>query len=41
MTWKMELSIGAAVESGKGLRYKDIIVTPLENCSTYLRAEYS
>ena len=33
MTWKMECSIGGACELGSGLRYREIIVMPLENCS--------
>jgi len=33
ITWNIELSIGGAFPVGSGLRYKEIIVTPFENCS--------
>lgn len=33
ITWKIELSIGGATELGRGFRYRDMMVIPLENCS--------
>lgn len=34
MTWKMECSIGGEEwDPGRGLRYKEIMVMPFENCS--------
>ena len=39
MTWWIECSIGGARELGTGLRYIEMMVIPLENCSTYFLAE--
>ena len=33
ITWKIEFSIGGATELGRGLRYREMMVIPLENCS--------
>ena len=33
MTWKIECSMGGALVLGRGLKYREIMVIPLENCS--------
>ena len=38
-TWWIESSIGGLLDAGIGLRYSVMTVTPLLNCSTYLRDE--
>lgn len=38
MTWKIEFSIGGALVLGIGLRYREIMVIPLENCSNKIES---